>query len=456
MKFVKALPISSALLIIISITLTHAAKFDITNNCPDTVWAAAVPGGGRQLDKGQTWTITAEPGTKAARIWARTKCQFDASGKGKCETGDCNGLLECQGYGAAPNTLAEYALKQFNDMDFIDMSNIDGFNVPMEFSSVSPSCNRVIKCTANILGECPNELKVPGGCNGPCPVFKTDEYCCNSGNCGPTGFSKFFKDRCPDVYSYPKDDATSTFTCPTGTDYKDRVVFTAIELEQAHVVIFILWSTSIDATVFEVQNNCSYTVWAAANPSGGRELYQGQSWIVNTDPNFNDIGRIWARINCRFNVSNGTGKCESGDCNGVLYCVSDGAPPVILAEYSFQGVNNMGFFDVSVVDGFNVPIEFKGTSSGCNKVIKCRGDINGLCPTELRHPGGCNHPCSVLKNDQFCCTCSNSTATNCGPTTAYFKIFKDLCPDAYSYALDDATSTFTCPTGTDYKVVFCP
>ncbi|CAN0841396.1 Thaumatin-like protein [Linum grandiflorum] len=86
----------------------------------------------------------------------------------------------------------------------------------MEFSSTSGSCNRVIKCAANILGQCPQQLKVPGGCNGACPVFK-------KGRCGPTNYSKFFKDRCPNAYSYPKDDPTSTFTCPSGTNYK--VVF---------------------------------------------------------------------------------------------------------------------------------------------------------------------------------------------------------------------------------------
>ncbi|MBA0552862.1 hypothetical protein Golob_023638, partial [Gossypium lobatum] len=90
----------------------------------------------------------------------------------------------------------------------------------MEFSSNSPGCTRVIKCTADIVGQCPNELKVPGGCNGPCPMFNTEEHCCNSGNCGPTNFSRFFKERCPDAYSYPKDDPTSLFTCPTGTNYK--------------------------------------------------------------------------------------------------------------------------------------------------------------------------------------------------------------------------------------------
>ncbi|GLT90732.1 hypothetical protein SLE2022_086500 [Rubroshorea leprosula] len=178
------------------LTMASAATFDIRNNCPYVVWAAAVPVGGGNVS------------TQA------NSC------KSTCQTGDCQGLLECQDYGSPPNTLAEFALDQYANQDFIDISNIEGFNVPMEFSSNSPGCSRVIKCIADIVGQCPNELKVPGGCNGPCPVFKTEEYCCNSGNCGPTNFSKFFKDRCPDAYSYPKDDPTSLFTCPTGTNYK--------------------------------------------------------------------------------------------------------------------------------------------------------------------------------------------------------------------------------------------
>ncbi|GLJ16511.1 hypothetical protein SUGI_0282040 [Cryptomeria japonica] len=87
-----------------------AATFDITNQCPYTVWAAASPGGGRQLAKGQTWTIQVPAGTTGGRVWARTGCSFDRSGRGTCQTGDCNGMLSCQGYGQVPATLAEYAL----------------------------------------------------------------------------------------------------------------------------------------------------------------------------------------------------------------------------------------------------------------------------------------------------------------------------------------------------------
>ncbi|KAF3451224.1 hypothetical protein FNV43_RR07317 [Rhamnella rubrinervis] len=148
----------------------------------------------RKLNRGETWTLNVNPGTKQARIWPRTKCNFDGSGSGKCQTGDCGGLLQCKVFGQPPNTLAEYSLN-----------------------------HRGIKCTADINGQCPNQLKAPGGCHNPCTVFKTEEYCCNSGKCGPTNLSRFFKDRCRDAYSYPKDDPTSTFTYPEGTNY--RVIF---------------------------------------------------------------------------------------------------------------------------------------------------------------------------------------------------------------------------------------
>nr|POE53043.1 serine racemase [Quercus suber] len=69
----------------------HAARFDITNNCPYTVWAAAVPGGGRQLNSRQSWPLDVNAGTTGARIWARTGCSFDGSGRGRCQTGDCGG-----------------------------------------------------------------------------------------------------------------------------------------------------------------------------------------------------------------------------------------------------------------------------------------------------------------------------------------------------------------------------
>ena len=223
MAFFQKLCILSLLLLIIAFSFAKAATFDVRNNCGFPVWAAAVPGGGQRLNRGQTWSFNVNAGTHGARIWARTGCNFNRAGRGRCQTGDCEGVLRCTGFGQPPNTLAEYALNQHNNLDYFDISLVDGFNVPMEFSPTSNGCTRGISCTADINGQCPNELRAPGGCKNPCTVFKTNEYCCNSGSCGPTNYSRFFKDRCRDAHSYPKDDRTSTFTCNGGTNYK--VVF---------------------------------------------------------------------------------------------------------------------------------------------------------------------------------------------------------------------------------------
>ncbi|XP_062109995.1 uncharacterized protein LOC133821853 [Humulus lupulus] len=419
----------------------HTIRFYITNNCPHTVWAAATPGGGKELISGESWILDANQSTSLGRIWARTGCRFDEDGRGKCDTGDCGGVLDCQIGGQPPKTMAEYALTQTNNLDFFDISLVDGFNVPMEFSPTSLNvhvdysptalCTKGIKCVVNITKDCPAELRAPGGCHNPCTVFKTAEYCCTSGRCGPTDYSRFFKERCPDAYSYSLDDQTSTFTCPAWINY--NVVFCPSET----------------LTRFNITNNCSFDVWAAAMPGGGQHLSPGQTWDL--DVISGTEGRIWARTGCVFN-STGQGRCASGDCDGVLECQSKGRAPHTLAEFSLNKVKGNDFLDISLIEGFNIPMEISPSSTKqCDRRVKCAADINGPCPMELRDPEGCNNPCTVFGNDQFCCR-----SGRCEPTS-YSKYFKDHCPDVYTYPLDDdSTSSYSCPNGTNYKVVFCP
>ncbi|KAJ0980429.1 hypothetical protein J5N97_008684 [Dioscorea zingiberensis] len=161
-------------LLLLILPLSYAATFEIVNQCPYTVWAAAVPAGrGTQLNSGQTWTINVNAGTTGGHVWGRTGCKFDASGHGSCQTGDCGGLLACQAYGNPPNTLAEFALNQEYNLDYNYISLLDGFNVPMDFSPTG-GCMRGARCSADINGQCPAQLKASGGCNNPCTVFKTD------------------------------------------------------------------------------------------------------------------------------------------------------------------------------------------------------------------------------------------------------------------------------------------
>lgn len=227
-------PVLLLLFLLLPITTNGTVTLSITNRCSYTMWPAAVPvGGGVQLNPGESWILHMPTGTTTGRVWPRTGCTFDAAGSGSCQTGDCGGMLNCTQYGQPPQTIAEFSLGASGQQtDYFDISLVDGFNVPMDFLPAPTNgqggkgCSKGPRCETNITSQCPTALKAPGGCNNACSVFKQDIYCCtgsSSSNCGPTNYSEVFKRICPDAYSYPEDDSTSTFTCPTGTNY--QVVF---------------------------------------------------------------------------------------------------------------------------------------------------------------------------------------------------------------------------------------
>ncbi|XP_022959726.1 thaumatin-like protein [Cucurbita moschata] len=209
---------------------TDAAVFSLVNKCSDTVWPGIQPGagkpqlmnGGFQLKPGETVTINAPTGW-SGRFWGRHGCSFDASGKGTCDTGDCGGVLECDGAGGTPPaTLAEFTLD--SPKDFYDVSLVDGYNMEISISPSggSGSC-RTVKCLSDLNQRCPSGLEVKKkgvtiACKSACLAFDTPQYCCTGAygspqTCKPTGYSKAFKSACPMAYSYAYDDPTSIFTC---------------------------------------------------------------------------------------------------------------------------------------------------------------------------------------------------------------------------------------------------
>ncbi|VVB09662.1 unnamed protein product [Arabis nemorensis] len=72
-------------------------------------------------------------------------------------------------------------------------------------------------------------------------------------------------------------------------------------------------------------------------------------------------------------------------------------------------------------------------------------DLNVQCP-ETR--------VKAIRSPEYCCSGAYATPSTCRPSV-YSEMFKAACPRSYSYAYDDATSTFTC-SGGDYTVTFCP
>lgn len=223
----------SAVFFLLCFSYSFARTFTITNNCPYTIWPGTLSGAGTtpmsttgfQLDSGQSVSISSVPGW-SGRIWARTGCNFDASGIGTCQTGDCGGKLECDGSGASPPaSLFEITLGTGDLKDFYDVSLVDGYNLPLVAvpRGVYGPCNAT-GCVSNLNMGCPKELQVDGGegnvvaCRSACEAFGSDQYCCsgefaNPSTCRPSFYSGIFKRACPRAYSYAYDDSTSTFTC---------------------------------------------------------------------------------------------------------------------------------------------------------------------------------------------------------------------------------------------------
>lgn len=70
----------------------------------------------------------------------------------------------------------------------------------------------------------------------------------------------------------------------------------------------------------------------------------------------------------------------------------------------------------------------------------------------------CISACSKWNKPSDCCTGSYDSPSSCKPSY-YSQSAKKICPDAYSYAFDDQSSTFIVPsslTGAGWEVVFCP
>ena len=67
----------------------------------------------------------------------------------------------------------------------------------------------------------------------------------------------------------------------------------------------------------------------------------------------------------------------------------------------------------------------------------------------------CYSACAKWSSPKYCCTGKYNSAGSCSPSY-YSTQAKMVCPDAYSFAYDDATSTFSLPPGGGWEVVFCP
>lgn len=229
-----------------------------------------------------------------------------------------------------------------------------------------------------------------------------------------------------------------------------------------------------DATIITIENKCDNTVWPVIDTTNGASLNtsitkgfalnRGESRTINIQTSWR--GRLWGRTFCKTDSLTKNFSCQTGDCgSGKMDCMGASYQhPVTLIEFSTSNSGNApDFYDTSVVDGYNLPVAVAPqdrSGSGCG-VTGCVFNIHGGCPDELKVMDrnqsiiGCNSPCNVFHTNESCCSTSDDCKRDSFSLGSL--IFKKACPRAYSYALDDATSTFTCSgIQTSYIITFCP
>ncbi|TDZ74982.1 Thaumatin-like protein 1 [Colletotrichum trifolii] len=270
----------------------------------------------------------------------------------------------------------------------------------------------------------------------------------------------------------------------------------------------------------KITNSCGDTIWPGITTqhgvgpgTGGFELAAGDSRELWVGPTWQ--GRAWGRTNCT--VSGESAGCATGDCFGKLDCEFSGAVPSTLAEFNLAGgvSGRQTFYDISLVDGYNLPVGInyvpaKNTTFIPPNLTNCAciatagfmaqraasGSVytnttfpvpwesyesndsvrdwcpwpllsnppdkpgNGIYPypdDNIRRPdfSPCKSQCAATNSDRDCCVGKWHDPNKCKPGD-YSKHAKAMCPDAYSFAFDDDTSTFIVPSGGGWEVVFCP
>ncbi len=301
------------------------------------------------------------------------------------------------------------------------------------------------------------------------------------------------------VSLYAQHTSTPTQVAPKASAGNTRTVTIINNCDQD-----IYWG--VTTSVKTQKDQCSTGFYKLPGQGGGLVAKNGARAIITVqlEPICNNnkgwSGNFYARTGCSFN-SQGEGTCATGNCGGKLHCQEGvgGAPPHSQAEFYFVE-NGNDFYDISGVDGHNVPVSIKPTSfTGTSKdfwctVSACTFDFvrersatdEANCPNHMKVRGaggkliGCTSDCQAydaghgdkMQNSWYCCSGrwsgpeNRSDCGNCchlkkgaGPVGSPFPVpsskwFKEKCPNAYAWPQDDVSSTYSC-ISKSYDVTFC-
>ncbi|KAG6555215.1 hypothetical protein Mapa_003255 [Marchantia paleacea] len=202
-------------------------------------------------------------------------------------------------------------------------------------------------------------------------------------------------------------------------------------------ILSVIYGEIVHGCVITVGNNCGYEVTACSQ--------SGQQNIDQYDLSAGTSQRIDLGTDCSWPsavvYASVTGQCA---VTGTPDAATD-RNLANLAEFTIPGSGNKDFYDLSNVNAYTTPMAIRA-APGCTSISCSISDIRSFCQP--------NNVLQTLASGALSCVNTDGTA-GLGPTDGT-RQFKAACPDAYSYNFDDESSTFTCATGSDYEVVFCP
>lgn len=205
------------------------------------------------------------------------------------------------------------------------------------------------------------------------------------------------------------------------------------------------------------KNNCNQVVTigvltngvSGGSPEQSFDLTPGASNSFSKPDSWG--GRVWGRYHC----SGSSGK-DTSNCG-----VPGATNPASLAEFFFKGTGGKDFYDISLVDGYNMPMSILPSGGASPSGYSCGSpqcEMNS-CPPEYAvtdatgHVISCQSKCSKTGAPEDCCTGEHNDPNVCKPS-GHASTVKQTCPDAYSFAYDDQSSTYEC-AAESFVVNFC-
>ncbi len=142
---------------------------------------------------------------------------------------------------------------------------------------------------------------------------------------------------------------------------------------------------------------CRYKTYPTASEFQPFEIAPGSTTVICVPDAWG--GRLWPRTGCG-NTAKGF-ECKTGGCDNKFACEKSGDAPSTLFEANYDTKNGMLYYDVSLVDAFNIALKAESSSPAC-PTLGGSTDLRSTCPAKLQLLDddkttvlGCMSPCGV-------------------------------------------------------------